>query len=500
MKVNQSLIFIILILILGLSLNCKKEPHDTIENALEIERDYKLKVDIVLNTDGYFDVLIIHGNYAVNDYSLKRDRIQHKLLISFKGFHWQEKETLSLFDGNINLETRNTTYNGNKIAEIEIQCHTNLPVIIDQVYSGIRLKNINLPSSLSLDYPNLRENIKSGFTADLHNDSIYHIWARYKDFYNYPDLQINIEKLLETSFDLITMAIWIPDYFSQYKQTHPFVFTEFAYFDHYLNKPDQLTFHILEKIHGILLEYPQDLKLILEPEDIIECRQNHLTGIMISIEGAHALNNDLDNLKQMVEQGLRNVGLCWNNSNEYADGVGMNRPLYNGLSQAGEELINTLVNNRLLIDISHSSDQTFEDVMRVLPEDYPLIATHSNVRSICSHKRNLTDQQIQEIHRREGIIGINFHSGFINGRRSASLDEILDHVDYIVQLASVDTVALGSDFDGFIHAPENLEDITQVDNLAVGLFNRGYTENEIKKIMGENVIRVFKAVRGYHQR
>ena len=178
--------------------------------------------------------------------------------------------------------------------------------------------------------------------------------------------------------------------------------------------------------------------------------------------------------------------------NQLADGVTDSRT-GGGLSEFGVKVVEELNRLGVIIDVSHLSDTGFWDLIAVTTE--PIIASHSNSRAVCGHARNLTDDQIRALADLGGVMGINFSPNFIHLTR-ADVASVVDHIDHIVKLVGVDYVGLGSDFDGIRGTPKGLEDVSKMPNITLELVHRGYSEEEISKILGENHLRIFKDIVG----
>ena len=197
--------------------------------------------------------------------------------------------------------------------------------------------------------------------------------------------------------------------------------------------------------------------------------------------------------------GVRYIGLTWNNSNKIStsakDAVLKNKQ--GGLTDFGREVIKRMNETGMLIDVSHTSEAGFWDVIEL--SSSPIIASHSDCYEINPHYRNLTDEQIKAIANKGGYIGINFYDEFLekDGKQNGTtLNKVIEHIDHIKNLAGVDCIGIGSDFDGGISPPADLYDATQYPELTKKLLERGYTPQEINKILGENFLRVFKQVCG----
>jgi membrane dipeptidase len=192
---------------------------------------------------------------------------------------------------------------------------------------------------------------------------------------------------------------------------------------------------------------------------------------------------------------VRNIGLTWNLRNAAADGVDETRSS-SGLTNFGVQLVQEMNRLEIMVDISHLSPTGVRDVFLV--SEAPVIASHSNAYALCPHRRNLTDEQLEGVASKGGVVGVTFVPNFITeDGNQATLKGLLDHIDYMVKTMGVDHVGLGSDFDGFFNSNvRGLEDVTHLPKLTAGLVERGYGEEDVKKILGGNFIRVFREVVG----
>jgi membrane dipeptidase len=217
-------------------------------------------------------------------------------------------------------------------------------------------------------------------------------------------------------------------------------------------------------------------------------RAGRIAGVL-SIENGDALGGQVDNLAVLYRRGVRVMGLTWNASNALADGALDHR--HGGLTPLGKAVVTRMQTLGIVIDVSHLSEQSFWDVLAA--STGPVMATHSDAAAIVPHPRNLTDAQLRALAARGGVVGVNFYPAHSGG---ASIEHILRQIDYMVKIMGVDHVALGSDFDGFTQSVRGLEDAAKMPTLTAGLAARGYTPDQIKKILGGNALRVFKQVWG----
>jgi membrane dipeptidase len=243
----------------------------------------------------------------------------------------------------------------------------------------------------------------------------------------------------------------------------------------------------LEVFYDLMRRAPDQLTLITTADDLAALTPEGPIGGILSLEGVEALDGQLSLLHTFYRLGVRNIGLTWNPRNAAADGVGVDSDY--GLTPFGRELMAACNELGIMIDVSHLNAAGVDDVLAI--SEKPIIASHSNARALCDHPRNLTDAQIRAIAERGGVIGATFVSHFLNPDfRAASLKDVLDHIDHLVQVAGVEHVGIGSDFDGCLPPPE-LDSGEKYPAITQGLMQRGYDPDAIRKILGENFRRVF---------
>lgn len=219
--------------------------------------------------------------------------------------------------------------------------------------------------------------------------------------------------------------------------------------------------------------------------------QRKLAGVLV-VEGGHVIENDLEKLTELYRQGLRYLTITWNNSTDWATSAQDARSATRGLSDFGKQVIRTLDSLGVIIDVSHTGIKTIQDILSITKN--PIIASHSGVRALRDHFRNLYDDQIVAIARTGGVIGVVFYPQFLSSSGNANINTVIAHIDYIVRLVGIDHVALGSDFDGISDTPIGLEDVSHLPDLTMALLKHGYSNAEVKKILGENFLRVLRQV------
>jgi len=241
-------------------------------------------------------------------------------------------------------------------------------------------------------------------------------------------------------------------------------------------------------------KYPDKVTFAKKTDDIYKAEKEGKIAALLSLEGGEPLCGDLGVLRMMHRIGVRCITLTWNQRNMIADGVGERRT-NSGLTNFGVQVVEEMNRLGMLVDVAHLSDSGFDDVIATTKK--PIIASHSNCRSLSNHPRNLTDDQIQAIGENGGIIGIVFAPGFIDrDPAKQTVTRLLDHIDHIRDLVGLEHIGIGSDFDGFPGLPKGLEDVTKMPNITKGLLEKGYSETDVKKILGENYLRIFKEVIG----
>jgi membrane dipeptidase len=252
---------------------------------------------------------------------------------------------------------------------------------------------------------------------------------------------------------------------------------------------------LLDVFYQELEENADQLALATTASDIERAKAEGKVAGVLGLEGAEALEGDLGVLRTFYKLGVRNIGLTWNLRNAVADGVDEMRSS-GGLTNFGVQLVREMNRLGIMVDISHLSPTGVRDVLHV--SEAPVIASHSNAYALCPHRRNLTDEQLEGVASKGGVVGVTFVPNFVTADGyQATLKGVLDQIDYMVKTMGVDHVGLGSDFDGFFGVNvRGLEDVTHLPQLTAGLVERGYSEEDVKKILGGNFMRVFREVVG----
>lgn len=260
-------------------------------------------------------------------------------------------------------------------------------------------------------------------------------------------------------------------------------------------RPGWATLRAIEMIDAFyqqLARYPFEIAFVTSGREIDQARQTGRIAAMLWIEGGEPLGGSLAGLRTFYRLGVRGLSLTWNHRNELADGV-EESGTRGGLTAFGRDVVRLMNELGMVVDVSHLSDAGFWEVMEL--STTPVVASHSNAKTLCGHVRNLTDSQLQALARKGGVTGINFLPRFlVDGGEGVTLDDVVRHIDYIADQIGTSYIGLGSDFDGISRVPAGLEDVSCLPNLTMALIDRGYAESDVRKILGENFLRVFHQV------
>lgn len=236
------------------------------------------------------------------------------------------------------------------------------------------------------------------------------------------------------------------------------------------------------------------MQLVTNVAELERCLRDGTFGAILHFEGAEAIDPEFAVLRLGYRLGLRSLGLTWSRPNIYAEGVGP-EDRGRGLTQLGRALVRACNELGVLLDVSHLNDAGFWDVIEFSTQ--PVVASHSNCRALCAVPRNLTDEQIRALAAKGGLLGINFHVGFLRAGaerpEDVSLGDVIAHIDHVAELVGVDYVAFGSDFDGAT-MPRDLPDVAALPWLVEALLRHGYDDAAVSKICYENWLRVFRTV------
>jgi membrane dipeptidase len=260
-------------------------------------------------------------------------------------------------------------------------------------------------------------------------------------------------------------------------------------------KPPYALRTALEMIDVFYRECERNMEIIASVtcyQEIVDAVEGGRVAAMLSIEGADVIEGELGMLRVFHRLGVRMVGLVHSLRNLLADGV-TDRRTGGGLSELGVQAVEEMDRLGVIVDVSHINDAGFWDVMEVAKG--PVVASHSNCRAVCDHPRNMTDEMIVALAEGGGVMGMNFAPSFVHAT-DPSVGTLVDHIDHVVKLVGPDHVGLGSDFDGIPSTPVGLEDVTKMPNITSELVERGYGEEDVRKILGGNHLRLIKQVIG----
>ena len=296
---------------------------------------------------------------------------------------------------------------------------------------------------------------------------------------------------------------------------------------------------LIDIVEGIVASAPEKFALATSVADVREQFEAGIMSVPMGMENGSPIDGDLDNLRYFHDRGIRYLSLCHGSNNHLSDSSYDETRKWNGISEFGAEVITELNRLGIMVDVSHASDEAFWQILDVT--EVPVIASHSSARHFTpGFERNMSDEMIVALGENGGVIQINFGSMFVNqaaleysrarmaaGKEYlaehpelsesylyreypaiyaqehgpmvyASIDDVLDHFDHVVKLVGIDHVGIGSDFDGVGDSlPDGLKDASGYPNLIEGLLRRGYSEDDIRKILGENLLRVWEAAESY---
>jgi membrane dipeptidase len=303
--------------------------------------------------------------------------------------------------------------------------------------------------------------------------------------------------------------------------------------------PYQFANREIDTLYAWIQRNPGKMMLVTNYNELKTSVKQHTLASMIGVEGGHMIEDDLNKLDSLYKRGVRYMTLTWNNNTSWATSAKSETDTskqveHKGLTDFGKQVVQHMNKLGMMVDLSHVGEQTFWDAIHTSTK--PVLISHSCVYTLCPAFRNLKDEQIKAVAKNRGVIQLNFYSGFLdstfapkekafNLRHKAEKDSLmatgkqeffadnflflkystevadmrapfhllLDHLDYIVKLVGVNYVGMGSDFDGISFPPLQLDDVTAYPLITKALLERGYRKKDIKKILGENVIRVMKA-------
>jgi len=302
---------------------------------------------------------------------------------------------------------------------------------------------------------------------------------------------------------------------------------------------------LIDSVYQQAARHPDKMTMAFTADDIIHAHEQHKFAALMGIEGGHAIENDIRLLRDFYRLGVRYMTLTWSNTNEWADSSGdvqdPNVKHHNGMTDLGKDVVREMNRLGMIVDISHVSDATFYQALQA--SQAPVIASHSSARELTNQPRNMTDDMLRAMTNNGGVVMVNFYSAFIdeNYRKASSdpekikqrdaeveaykkahphpdgspityeetvaiekkwaaqfprppLKSLIDHIDHVAKVAGIDHVGLGSDFDGVTSLPEGIDSVADLPKITQALYDRGYTREQILKILGGNFLRVMHEV------
>ena len=258
---------------------------------------------------------------------------------------------------------------------------------------------------------------------------------------------------------------------------------------------ESFTKRSLAAIEKTIVKNPRDLAIARSPGEAREIIASGKIAVLVALEGGQGINNNLDNLREYYQRGVRYMTLTHSNNLDWATSAGKeSKANFKGLTEFGKQVVREMVKMGMMIDLSHASPDTFWATLETT--HCPVIVTHAAARGMGDHHRNLSDAQIKAIASRGGVVGVIYFCKYLDPTRQkpCTVGLVADHIDYIKKLAGVDVIALGSDWDGNVTVPKDLSDASKLPNLTAELVRRGYSDQEIKNILGENFLRAWASI------
>jgi membrane dipeptidase len=354
----------------------------------------------------------------------------------------------------------------------------------------------------------------SSIVLDTHDDTTQRFFEKGFDFgKRNPEGSIDIPRMREGGMNAIFFSIWIDGR----TKGAPAI---------------QKALDQIDAVHENVRKYPKDLAFARTADDVRRAHAQGKIAVLIGVEGGHMIGNDIRMVRIFGDLGARYMTLSHFYNNEWADSS-TDKPAHNGLTDYGKQIVAEMNRQGVLVDISHVADKTFYDALAI--SKAPLIASHSSCRALVNHPRDMTDDMIKALAAKGGVIQINYEKTFIDQTYKDASDKlggvvgvldqvkkkcgddegcmmkmmveqekqataegklphvawerIVDHIDHAVKLVGADHVGLGSDFDG-ANMPDGMEDATHLPQITDALLKKGYSEADIRKILGENTLRV----------
>jgi membrane dipeptidase len=328
---------------------------------------------------------------------------------------------------------------------------------------------------------------KAAFLIDTHND-IPSFTVTGADIANSPKNHTDIPRLKQGGVGAVFFSVYVA--------------ATYVEGNHAANR----TLQMIDSVqHDIIDRYPETFQQAFTAADIERAHRNHKIAALMGMEGGHGIEDSPRLLRDYYRLGVRYMTLTHWNTNNWADSSGdINNPKvqhHNGLTPLGKDIVHEMNRLGMMVDISHVADKTFYDALET--SQAPLIASHSSCRAVTDAPRNMTDDMLKKLAEKGGVIQININCGFVSQKSKdapastpvrATLADVVAHIDHARQVAGIDAIGIGTDFDGIECTPEGLDDVSKFPNLTRALLEKGYSVADIKKIYGGNTLRLMRQV------
>jgi membrane dipeptidase len=360
-----------------------------------------------------------------------------------------------------------------------------------------------------------RKVLADSIGIDSHIDTVQRVLVMGEDLAKRWDVgHVDIPRLREGGMRAPFFALWVPVFFRGAEAV-------------------RRTLDLRDAMQTLFDAHPDQIELATTASDIERIVKSGRISAFLTIEGGHTIDDDLRVLRMYCRLGIRSMTLTHARNNNWADSS-TDLPAHNGLTDFGKDVVREMNRLGMVVDLAHVSDDTFYDALEVTSK--PVIVSHSSMRALSNVARNVSDEMLRALAKKDGVIGINFGMGFINPKDAAALrsattteaeapeltgkaldeyaaenaqqlfgtrikvvatvEDVADHIDHAVKIAGINHVGIGSDFDGIAATANGLEDVSKMPALVAVLLRRGYVENDLKKILGENHLRVVREVTG----
>src|SRR6266478_5971733 len=392
-----------------------------------------------------------------------------------------------------------------------------LILLATTAWSGTDNQRHSGPVAIS---PEVRALYRDAIVIDTHDDTPSRISIEGVDIgKRLPDGNVDIPRLLDGGVTGIFFSIWPDPAFAPHQAI-------------------RRSLELIDVVYKVIDANPDRIGLAVNAADVVRLKKEGKVAALMGMEGGHGIENNLAALRMFHRLGVRYMTLTHSNTNDWADSS-TDAPRWHGLNELGKNVVREMNRIGMIVDLSHVSDETFYTALQVTTK--PVILSHSSCRALDNHPRNATDGMLRALARNGGVVGINFYSEFVDQKfRDAMLarnkdllaqfnenarnqtsnpDEasrkswnelkhytdgvprppfatLIDQIDHAVKVAGVDHVGLGSDFDGAPSTPEGVDSMLDMIKIAQALKDRGYKDEDIKKILGGNFLRVLREVTG----